>query len=386
MRFLHLGDLHLGKSLLDFDLISDQKYLLDQIFDMIRTKKIDAVLIAGDIYDKSIPSEAAVRLFDSFIRRLAEEKILTFIISGNHDSEERLNFGSSLFELSDIYIAAKYEGVLYEKTVFDEEGEIHIWLLPFVKASVVRHYFPEEKIDSYEKAVRIVLEHAQIDRTKRNIILAHQFVTGENLEEPELGGSEGLSVQSVGLIEKISYRCFDDFDYVALGHIHSPQRVGRDEVRYSGSLMKYSLREARRAKTLPVITMGKKGEIEIETVELKPLHDLRHIKGTMENLLKKENIVNPEDYIYVTLMDEDIITDAVGIFRQHYPNMVKLDYDNSHTQEIESIDFSKIGEKKEFPELIADFYHQMYGCEISEEEQKIMREVAREAGVHYEAD
>ena len=187
------------------------------------------------------------------------------------------------------------------------------------------------------------------------------------------------------MVEKIGYDCFDDFDYVALGHIHSPQRVGRDEVRYSGSPLKYSLSEANNEKSVPVITVTAEERVQIELVPLKPKRGMRHMKGTLKELLDKKKVKATEDFIYATLTDEDIINDAMGIFQQVYPNTVRIDYDNSHTREIEQVDISKIAENKSFPELIGDFYRLMYGCEISEEEMDVMRTAAREAGVINEA-
>ena len=215
--------------------------------------------------------------------------------------------------------------------------------------------------------------------------MAHQFVAGRE-EDPALAGSESIGTQSVGLVEKIGYDCFDDFDYVALGHIHSPQKVGRDEIRYSGSPLKYSLSEANNEKTVPLITVSAEESVRIELVPLKPMRNMRHIKGTLKELLDKKNVKATEDFIYATLTDEDIVNDAMGIFQQVYPNTVRIDYDNSHTKEIEQVDISRIAENKTFPELIGDFYRQMYGCEITEEEMDVMRTVAREAGVINEAD
>lgn len=385
MKLLHLGDLHLGKSLGEFDLIEDQKYILNQILDLIVQESVDAVLIAGDVYDKSIPSEAATRLLDTFLSQLAAKNVKTFMISGNHDSDDRLNYGSKLFVSNQIYISAVYDGHLNQYVINDGETEVHVYLLPFVKASQIKHYFPEAEIATYEDAVRVIIDTADINKEKCNVLVAHQFVAGKG-EDPALGGSEGAGTQSVGLVEKIGYNCFDKFDYVALGHIHSPQRVGRDEVRYSGSPLKYSLSEVNNEKSVPVITISGKKDISIDLFPLKPMRNMRHIKGKMEDLLNKANVKSPEDFIYATLTDEDIINDAMGIFQQTYPNTVKIDYDNSHTREIEQVDISKIAQNKSFSELISDFYRLMYQCEISDEEMDIMRMVAREAGVIHEAD
>lgn len=385
MKLLHLGDLHLGKSLGEFDLYEDQKYILDQILSIIREKEIDGVLIAGDVYDRAVPSESAMNLLDYFLKSLADQKVKTFMISGNHDSDDRLGYGSRLFESSHIYIAAQFRGTLYKKTVIDEYGEADFYLLPFVKASQVRHFYPDEKIESYDAAVRVILKHAQIDPDKRNIIVAHQFVAGRGAD-PELGGSEGAGTQSVGLVEKIGWDCFDMFDYAALGHIHSPQSIGRREVRYSGSPLKYSLSEAGNDKSVPVVTLGPKGEVDIELVKLRPMRDMRRLRGPIEKLLDKDNVSRPEDFIYATLTNEEFIDDAMGIMQQVYPNTVKIDYDNSRTREVDRVEIAGNLKQKTFDELISDFYSKMYGCAISEEEMQIMKEAAKEAGVIDETD
>ena len=385
MKFLHLGDLHLGKTLSDFDLIEDQRYILEQILDIADKEAVDGVLIAGDVYDKSIPSEAATRLLDYFLIELAKKQIKVFMVSGNHDSDDRLNYGSALFAYNQIFISAVFDGRLPKQSFIDGNTEITIYMLPFVKASQVRRYFPDEEIESYDAAVRTIIRNTLINKNHKNILVAHQFVSGKG-EDPALAGSESIGTQSAGMVEKIGYDCFDDFDYVALGHIHSPQKVGREEVRYSGSPLKYSLSEVNNEKTAPLITVSAEEGVKIELVPLKPRRDMRHIKGTLKELLDKKNIIATEDFIYATLTDEDIINDAMGIFQQVYPNTVRIDYDNSHTREIEQVDISRIAENKSFPELIGDFYRLVYGCEITEEEMDVMRMAAREAGVINEAD
>ena len=385
MKFLHLGDLHLGKALSNFDLIEDQRYILDQILHIAEKEAVDGVLIAGDVYDKSVPSEAAMRLLDDFLIKLAPKKKKVFMASGNHDSDDRLNFGSALFVLNEIYISAVFDGTLHKQSFADQDTQIDIYMLPFVKASQVRHYYPDEDIENYEDAVRTIIRNTPIDKNKKNLLVAHQFVSGKGAD-PAFAGSESIGTQSVGMVEKIGYDCFEGFDYVALGHIHSPQRVGRDEIRYAGSPLKYSLSEANNEKSVPLITVSAEERVKIELVPLKPMRDMRHIKGTIKELLDKKNIKAPEDFIYATLTEEDIINDAMGIFQQIYPNTVRIDYDNSHTREIEQVDISRIAENRSFPELIGDFYRLMYGCEITEEEMDVMRTAAREAGVINEAD
>lgn len=385
MKFIHLGDLHIGKYLGDFDLIEDQIYILNQILHIAEEHDVDAVLMSGDIYDKAIPREAAVRVFNEFICKLVQEGIKTFVISGNHDSDERLNFGSSLFEANQVYISAKYEGVLKKITTEDEYGKINIYMMPFIKASQVRHFYPEEEITNYDQAVRIAIEKSQVNPDERNVLMAHQFVVGKG-SEPEFGGSENFQVQNVGTIEKIGADCFEAFDYVALGHIHSAQKIDRETIRYSGSVLKYSLSEANKSKSVPVVSVGEKGQVDVELVKLRPLRDLRHIRGKMAQLLDKKNIQAQDDFIYATLTDEEVMNDAMGIFQQIYPNTVRIDYDNSHTKEIQQFDFSKVVEKKSFSDLIREFYTMMYQCEISDEELKLMKEVAREAGVSDETE
>ena len=385
MKFLHLGDLHLGKSLGDFDLTDDQKYILDEILQIIKDKEADAVLIAGDVYDRAVPSEAATNLLDFFLKSLADLKVTTFVISGNHDSDDRLNYGSSLFRSNGIFINSIYNGQLYKQTMEDEYGEVDVYLLPFVKASGVKRLFPDEEINSYEDAVRVILNHADIDPKRRNILIAHQYVAGKNAD-PELAGSEGLSVQSVGTVEKIGYSIFDDFDYVALGHIHGPQQVGRETVRYAGSPLKYSLSEVNNAKSVPLVEIKQKGEVETELIPLKPMRDLRHIKGTLKQLLSPENVTDPEDYIYATITDEEIINDAMAIFQQYYPNTVKLEYENSHTKELSSTDITRFQREKSFEEIIREFYEMVYGSGISDEEMALMKEAAKKAGVADETD
>lgn len=380
LKLLHLSDLHIGKTVNDFSMIEDQRYILEQIPPLIEKHGIDAVLLAGDIYDKPVPGEEAVRLLNDFLCWLSDCDVDTFLVSGNHDSDERLHFGSSLFEKNRIYIYAKYDGHLYQKTCEDAFGKVNIFLLPFVRASQVRHFYPNEKIESYQDAVKAALAHARIDPAERNILVAHQFVAGAG-GDPQIAGSESAAVLNVGTVEKISADCFNDFDYVALGHIHSPQKVGRETVRYAGSLLKYSLSEVNNSKSVPIVTCGEKGEVTIGFEQLQPLRDMRHLRGKMEQLLDRKNIVSPDDYIYVTLTDEEPVNDAMAVFQQYYPNTMKIAYDNSHTRKIQDAVIDRTLPQKTYPELLSDFYRMMYGCEISEEELRIMKEIAKEANV-----
>ena len=386
MKLMHLGDLHLGKALGEFDLIEDQRFILNQILSLIDQRGVDAVLIAGDVYDRAVPSEAATRLLDTFLSALAARRVKVFLISGNHDSDQRLNYGSALFEKNQVYIASVFDGHPVSHTIREEDTgtEVTISLLPFVKASRVRHFFPDAQIETYEDAVRVILENSPVDTGKRNILVAHQFVAGRGAD-PELSGSEGAGAQYVGTVEKIGYDLFDAFDYVALGHIHSPQKVGREQVRYSGSPLKYSLSEVNNEKSVPLITILGDEPVQIELAALKPLRGMRHLKGTMKELLDPANVKDTNDFIYATFTDEDIIDDAMGIFQNTYPYTVKIDYDNRYTKTMEQTDITSIVSSRSFSDLIRDYYRLVFGCEISEEEMDVMKMAAREAGVIDEA-
>lgn len=379
MKFIHLGDLHIGKNVNEFSMIEDQKYILEQIIQIIEQESIDAVLIAGDVYDRSIPSEEAVKVLDSFLTELSVRKKKVFMISGNHDSDERLNFGSQLLKANDIYIGSVYNGKIEHVDIEDEHGVIHVWLLPYIKASRVAHYYPKEDTKTYDAAFRTAIRKCEVKKEERNVILVHQFVAGKS-EEIEWAGSESASV-NVGTLDKISADCFDDFDYVAMGHIHSPQAVGRNTCRYSGSLLKYSLhqRELNSTKSVPVITMLEKGNIDVSLIPLKPLREIRRIKGELKHLIA--NAEDTQDYIYATLTDEEIQFDAMTRLREVYPHIMKMDYDNTSTRAIKENDMEIQTEGKSFEELVFDFYKLIHGIEPSEKEWDIIKEVAKEAGV-----
>lgn len=376
LRFLHLGDLHIGKSVNEIDLLEDQKVMLQKVLDLVTEREIHAVLLAGDIYDRAVPSEAAVRVLDDFLTALAEREVKVLAVSGNHDSDERLHFLSGILSAHGIYMQGCYRGggcpcVSLE----DAYGTVNFYLLPYIKGAQVRSFFPEEEIKNYEDAVRVVLSHTEIKKGERNVILSHQFVTcGGNL--PELGGSEMPAV-SLGTIDNISASVYDDFDYVALGHIHKSQAMGRDTVRYSGSLLKYSLREWNQKKEFPIVEMKEKGNLSMEFAVLPPPHEMRHVKGTYAELMQGEP---SEDYMYITLTDEDIIKDAMQLMRQIYPNAMKLDYDNSHTRGL-SETLEGADDCRSFEEIMRDFYRAVIGGEPTGEEWEILNEAARKAGV-----
>ena len=328
MKLFHLSDLHIGKRVNEFSMIEDQKYILTQILYAADQEKPDGILISGDVYDRTIPTAEAVQVFDAFLTRLSEQKIPAFIISGNHDSAERLAFGSSLMGKSGIYFSKVYDGTVEKIPMQDAYGTVWIYLLPFLRPSTIRHALPEraEEVQSAADAVRIALEQTKIDEKERNVLLAHQFVTGaKRCDAEEL---------QVGDVDQIPAELFALFEYVALGHIHSPQKVGRETVRYCGAPLKYSFSEAGQEKSITVVELKEKGSVDLRTIPLKPLHDLRKIRGTYLEVTAKSFYENRdcEDYLQVTLTDEEDVPDGMAKLRTIYPNLMRLEYDNKRTR------------------------------------------------------
>lgn len=368
MKLLHLSDLHLGKRVNEFSMLEDQQYILKQILNIIEEEQPDAVLMAGDIYDKSVPSAEAVQLFDEFLYRLSEGDRQVFVISGNHDSPERLAFGGRLMDRSGIHIAPVYHGHVEPFVLQDASGTVNLYLLPFVKPAQVRKYFPDQEIVSYTDAVRAALEEMGPDPDQRNVLVTHQFVTGASRSD-----SEEISV---GGADNVDASVFDAFDYTALGHIHGPQNAGGERIRYCGTPLKYSFSEAGHQKSVTVAALGEKekgGEkaaLSLQTIPLKPLRDLREIRGTYLELTAKSYYedMNREDYLHVTLTDEEDVPDAVGKLRIIYPNLMKLDYDNRRTRAGAAPVGGTDLEQKSPAELFAEFYERQNNGPMSEEQ------------------
>ncbi len=350
MKLIHLSDLHLGKRVNGFSMMEDQRYILKQILELAQEEHPDGLLIAGDVYDKGIPTVEAVQLLNDFLCRLAQAGIPVFLISGNHDSAERLAFGAELLESRRVHISPVYDGKLKKVTLTDEYGPVHVYLMPFLKPAYVRHVHPEAEADSYESAVQAVLDRTSVNFAERNVLVAHQFVTGaKSCESEEI---------SVGGIEQVNSSVFRNFDYVALGHIHSPQSVGRETVRYCGTPLKYSFSESRQTKTVTLVTLGPKGEVQIEERPLVPLRDMRSIKGTYEEVTRRsfyENS-NTKDYLQVVLTDEEDVLDGLQKLRVIYPNLMQLVYDNRRTRENRSLVQEEMDQRKSEAELFAEFY------------------------------
>lgn len=369
---MHLSDLHIGKRLNEFSLLDDQSYILDEILRIAEEQKPDVVAIAGDIYDKSTPSAEAVALFDSFISRLAKLVTPVFVISGNHDSAERIAFGSSLMQTAGVYLSPVYNGESAPVKVSDEFGSVNVYMLPFIRPSDVRRLFPDDDTESFDSAFKAAVSHLNVNENERNIILAHQFITGA-----AAGGSESVSV---GGLDNISAEVFELFDYAALGHIHHRQNIASEKVRYCGTPLKYSFSEVNDEKTVTIANIGKKGELSIEEIPLCPIRDLREIKGMYLEITDRNfyDKFNREDYIHVTLTDENDIPEAIGRLRAVYPNIMKLDYDNTRTRENRVVSDLADEVQRSPAELFAEFYQTCNNSELSEEQKDYIDGVIKE--------
>ena len=327
MKFLHLADLHLGKRVNGFSMLEDQAHILRQILAILDDEQPDGVLIAGDVYDKSVPSVEAVELLDDFLTELRARGVPVLLISGNHDSPERLAFGGRVMDSCGIHISPVYNGALAPVTLHDEFGPVHVWLLPFVKPAHVRRWFPDADIESYTDAVAEAVAHMDIDTAARNVLVTHQFVTG--------GARSGSEELSVGGTDNVDSGVFAPFDYVALGHLHGAQHIGRETIRYAGSPLKYSFSEARQHKSVTVVTLGEKGDVQVRTAALTPLRELREIRGSYDELTARsfyEHTTYRSDYLHLILTDEQDVFDAMSRLRTIYPYLMTLDYDNARTR------------------------------------------------------
>ena len=369
MKFIHLSDLHLGKRVNEYSMLEDQKYILTKIINVVDEEKPDGVLIAGDVYDKSVPSAETVSLFDDFLTRLAKRNLQVFIISGNHDSPERMSFGSRLMDQSGIHISQVYNGKVTPFAISDEHGNVNVYMLPFIKPVHVRRFF-EEEIETYTDAIRVAVAEMNIDQSGRNILITHQFVTGALRSE-----SEDLSV---GGSDNVDVSVFDGFDYVALGHIHSPQNCTSERVRYCGTPLKYSFSEVKDKKSVTIVELANEGNLTIRTVPLVPMRDMVEIKGKYDDIMLKsfyENTTYQEDYVHITLTDEEDIVDAIGKLRTVYHNLMKLDYDNRRTRSVAQVDGAVDVETKTPIELFSDFYELQNNQPMSDEQKAFVEDL-----------
>lgn len=327
MKLIHLSDLHLGKRVNGFSMLEDQRHILREILTIIDREAPDGVLIAGDVYDKSVPPAEAVAVLDEFLVDLSRRHLQVYLISGNHDSPERLAFGGRLMDQSGVHVAPVYDGRIASFTQQDQYGSVQIFLLPFLKPAHVRRFFPDDPIDSYTDALRTAIEHTAVPTGSRTVLVTHQFVTGAfrcDSEDLSVGGSDNVDAS-----------VFAPFDYVALGHIHNPQSAGAPHIRYCGTPLKYSFSEAAHEKSVTVVELRRKGDADIRTVPLKPLRDMVELRGTYASLIFRgfyEGTSYPRDYLHITLTDEEDIPDAISKLRVIYPNLMQLSYDNARTR------------------------------------------------------
>ncbi len=370
MKFIHLSDLHIGKRVNEFSMLEDQEYILAKILEIVDVETPDGVIIAGDVYDKSVPSAEAVRLFDDFLSRLAKRKMPTFIISGNHDSAERLAFGAQIMGSSGIHLSPVYNGVVEPILMTDKHGEVAIYMLPFIKPAHVRRFYEEEEFNSYTGAMDVAIRHMNVDEKRRNILITHQFVTGASRSESE--------EVSVGGSDNVDASVFAPFDYVALGHIHGPQNCGDNCIRYCGTPLKYSFSEAKDEKSVTVVELAEKGALSVRTIPLIPKREMREIKGKYADLMFKsfyENTTYGDDYMHITLTDEDDVPDAIGKLRIVYKNLMKLDYDNTRTRTQSEITGAQDVETKSPMQLFGEFYEAQNGQEMSAEQQSFISDL-----------
>lgn len=345
MRFLHMADLHLGKQMNDLTLLDDQEAVLDQVIQIAADEAVDAVLIAGDVYQRTSPQAEATALFDRFVSRLVRDGRKVFAISGNHDSALRLSYFSSLVRDAGVYMTEAFDGDLQHVTLRDAAGDVTVWMMPFLRPAQVKRALPDEKITSYQEAVAAVLRRANIDFSQRNVLMAHQFILG-----CEVCDSEELSV---GGLDHIDGAVFDGFDYVALGHIHGPQRMKRETMRYAGSPLKYSFSEARHKKSVTIVEMQEKGDVRVRQAPLYPLHDVRLIEGMLDEIMQ---MPYSEDYVWITVHDELPPPDAKVTLSVNFPNMMKFSVVNSRTKYDLDVKAAEVMESKSVAELFSDFY------------------------------
>lgn len=363
MKLMHLSDLHLGKRVNDYSMLPDQKYILDQILTIADEEKPDALLIAGDVYDKSVAPAEAVELFDSFLVSLSQKHIPVIVSSGNHDSPERLAFGGRLMDAAGIYLSPVYDGSCRRVTLEDAFGPVDVHMLPFVKPATVRRFFPEAEITNYTEAVAAAIGAMEIDPNRRNVLLSHQFVTAAATCE-----SEELYV---GGAENVDATVFGPFDYVALGHLHGPQNVGSQRIRYCGTPLKYSFSEVSHQKSVTIVEF--QPELTLRTVPLHPLHDMVRLRGSFQELSDPEHCT--EDYVHIILTDEEEIPEALGRLRPVYPNLMKLSYDNTRTRNAGSLAADVAVKTKKPMELFADFYREQNCMEMSQEQAAYLQQL-----------
>ena len=364
MKFFHLADLHLGKRVNGFPMIEDQKIILDQILELADTEHPDAVVIAGDVYDKSIPSVEAVNLMDDFLVELVRRKLQVFVISGNHDSAERVSYGGRVMEQSGIHISPRISGCGPIR-LEDQYGPLYIYLIPYIHPSVVREAYPEEKVTDWTQAMEVLIRNAHVDPAARNIAVAHQYVTASGVRPEECDSEQ----KHIGGLDNVDYSVFDAFDYVALGHLHGPQRIGRDTVRYAGSPLKYSFSEEKHKKSVTLVEIKEKGQVEYRQLPLVPARDFKTLRGTFSEVMSPGFTapLSAEDYYRIILTDEQDVDQALARLRKYfYKNLMDLEYDNTRTRTQSDIDAGEEALEKEPIEVLQELFLKQNGTAMND--------------------
>jgi len=392
VKFFHLSDLHIGKVVNRYPMLAEQRHVFEQVIGYIKTERPAAVIIAGDVYDRAIPGVEAVRLFDDFLTELAREDVAVMIVSGNHDSPERMSYASRLLSDRKLFLCGSFDGALNKLALSDEYGEVNFWLLPFIKPLSMRGFLEGDEVESYGAALSAILENANVDYTARNVLVSHQYYTKAGVaamrSESELSPLGGLDAIDSGLIER--------FDYVALGHLHGAQSVGLPHIRYAGSPVKYSFSEWRQEKSVSLVELGEKGKLDITPLPLTPIHDMREIRGEIDKLMGGDGGADKEDYLRVILTDEEEIIDPMGKLRSVYPNVMCLDFDNSRTR----IDISAIAgagvaatgtgtekaERLSPYDLFTEFFLDTQGATMTDEQAAIVRGLLADNVMEMEED
>ena len=364
MKFFHLADLHLGIRVNGFPMIEDQKIILDQILELADTEHPDAVVIAGDVYDKSIPSVEAVNLMDDFLVELVRRKLQVFVISGNHDSAERVSYGGRVMEQSGIHISPRISGCGPIR-LDDQYGPLYIYLIPYIHPSVVREAYPEEKVTDWTQAMEVLIRNAHVDPAARNIAVAHQYVTASGVRPEECDSEQ----KHIGGLDNVDYSVFDAFDYVALGHLHGPQRIGRDTVRYAGSPLKYSFSEEKHKKSVTLVEIKEKGQVEYRQLPLVPARDFKTLRGTFSEVMSPGFTapLSAEDYYRIILTDEQDVDQALARLRKYfYKNLMDLEYDNTRTRTQSDIDAGEEALEKEPIEVLQELFLKQNGTAMND--------------------
>lgn len=367
MRLIHLADLHLGKRLFEFSLLDDQRCILDAIDKIADARSADTIVISGDVFDKRIPSAEAVTLFDDYLTRQVRAGRRVAVIAGNHDSAERLAFGSRVMNASGVHVAGPFDGTICPFRLTDEFGEVVFWPVPFLHPSLVRPFFPDVTINTWTDAVRTVLDHLAVDETVRNVALSHQFLTGS-----VTAGSEEVTI---GGMENVDAALYERFDYTALGHLHRAQSIGRETIRYAGTPLGYSLCETEE-KSVTIVRLEQKGDVRVETEPLKPLRSIRRWRGSWDSWQAEQP--ETDDWLGVTLTDSVEIPDAFVQIRRRCPNLLRLDYDNDRTRREGDISaFDPIAFRTP-AERVAEFFEAANGRPLSEFQRKLVEELLQE--------